>query len=54
MPPKVAFQIESFFCVYIDIHGDSKLEVQTLRGGRAHYKDSELHRNPYPQSHLTL
>ena len=32
------------------IQGDSKLEVQILRGDRAHHKDSELHRNPCPQT----
>ena len=32
------------------IRGDSKSEVPTLRGDRAHNKDLELHRNPCPQT----
>ena len=35
---------------YRHIQGDSKLSVQTLREDSAHHKDSELHRNPCPQT----
>ena len=33
-----------------NIQGDSKLEVQTLRGFREHHKDSELNGNTCPQT----
>ena len=32
------------------IQGVSKGSLQTLRGVKAHHKDSELHRNPCPQT----
>ena len=34
----------------MNVQGDSKLAVQTLRRDRAHHKDSELHRNICPQT----
>ena len=37
-----------------NIEGDSKLEVQTLRRDRVHHKDSELRRNPCPQTSSQL
>ena len=37
-------------CMYIYIQGDSKLEIKTLREDRAHHEDSELLRNPCPQT----
>ena len=36
--------------IYIYIQGVSKGSLQNLRGDRAHHKDSELHRNPCPQT----
>ena len=46
---RVAFE-KIFVHIYTYIQGVSKGSLQNLRGDSAHHKDTELHRNPCPQT----